>query len=100
LFCFPALNVYCLDVYQKRSAEVVAGNFAMRYAFAALASAVVLPAVSKIGVGWFSTISSAFMIVAAGLTYLTALYGKGWREGIDSKIALREAEKSGIEGKH
>jgi hypothetical protein len=93
------LNVYCLDVYQKRSAEVVAGNFVMRYSFACVASAVVLPAVTKIGVGWFSTISSVFMVVAAILTQLTAMYGKGWREKIDEKKALKEAAKSGREEK-
>ncbi|KAF7353869.1 Major facilitator superfamily transporter protein [Mycena venus] len=43
LFCFPSLNTYCLDVMQSRSAEVVAGNFMIRYFFAAAGSAVVLP---------------------------------------------------------
>jgi hypothetical protein len=79
---------------------VVAGNFAMRYTFAALASAVVLPAVNKIGVGWFSTISSVFMVVAATLAYFTALHGKEWREKIDAKKALKEAEKSERMEKH
>jgi len=85
---------------QKRSAEVVAGNFAMRYGFAALGSAVVLPAVTKIGVGWFSTISSGFMVVAAFLTYLTALHGKEWREKVDARKAMKSAGKNGREEKH
>ena len=51
LFCFPSLNTYCLDVMQNRSAEVIAGNYMIRYLFAALGSATVLPAVEKIGVG-------------------------------------------------
>jgi hypothetical protein len=33
LFCFPSLNTYCLDVMQKRSSEVVAGNYMLRYLF-------------------------------------------------------------------
>ncbi|KAJ6455979.1 major facilitator superfamily domain-containing protein, partial [Mycena vitilis] len=83
LFCFPSLNTYCLDVMQSRSAEVVAGNYMVRYFFAAAGSAVVLPAVDKIGVGWFSTISSVFLVLVSIGIYCTALWGKSWRDKID-----------------
>ncbi|KAJ7819798.1 major facilitator superfamily domain-containing protein [Mycena olivaceomarginata] len=49
LICFPSLNTYALDVMQNRSAEAVATNYMARYLFAAVGSAVVLPAVEKIG---------------------------------------------------
>ncbi|KAF2182849.1 MFS general substrate transporter [Zopfia rhizophila CBS 207.26] len=90
LFCFPSLNTYCLDVMQKRSAEVVAGNYMVRYMFAAAGSAVCLPAIRRIGVGWFSTISSVFLIVATLATYITTLYGKQWREAVDAKKKARK----------
>ena len=107
LFCFPSLNTYCLDVMQSRSAEVVgksahlasydpltdfaiAGNYFMRYMFAAAGSAACLPAVRAIGVGWFSTISALFLVAGAAATYVTALYGKGWREAIDEKKAAKK----------
>ncbi|CAK7232372.1 hypothetical protein SBRCBS47491_008247 [Sporothrix bragantina] len=64
LMVFPALNTYCLDVMPSRSAEVIAGNYFMRYVFAAVGSAVSLPAINKIGVGWFSTISAVFLVAA------------------------------------
>lgn len=32
LFCFPSLNTYCLDVMQKQSSEVMAGNYVVRMA--------------------------------------------------------------------
>lgn len=65
----------------------------MRYMFAAGGSAVVLPAVRAIGVGWFSTISALFLVLGALATYATALYGKGWREAIDAeKAAKKEGE--------
>lgn len=83
LFCFPSLNTYCLDVMQKRSAETVAGNYVIRYVFAAAGSAACLPVIDKIGVGWFSTISAAFVMAAAAGTWLTATYGSSWREAID-----------------
>ncbi|KAI4912091.1 uncharacterized protein J4E92_010136 [Alternaria infectoria] len=90
LFCFPSLNTYCLDVMQGRSAEVVAGNYFMRYMFAAGGSAVCLPAVRAIGVGWFSTISAGFLVAGAGATWLTAVKGRGWREGIEERKAQRK----------
>ncbi|KAF1835220.1 MFS general substrate transporter [Decorospora gaudefroyi] len=89
LFCFPSLNTYCLDVMQGRSAEVVAGNYFMRYMFAAAGSAACLPAVRAIGVGWFSTISAFFLIAGAVATYATALYGKEWRVAIQDKKATK-----------
>ncbi|GME60895.1 putative transporter [Neofusicoccum parvum] len=97
LFCFPSLNTYCLDVMQAQSAEVVAGNYVIRYVFAALGSALCLPAIEKIGVGGFSTISAGFLVVAAGLTWLTALYGRGWRDAVDAKkkASRVDAERPG-----
>jgi hypothetical protein len=68
LFCFSSLSTYCLDVMPGRSSEVIgkfsrrvgapwtrltnfllAGNYMVRYIFAALGSAVCLPAIRKIG---------------------------------------------------
>jgi len=83
LFCFPSLNTYCLDVMQKRSSEVVAGNYVIRYVFAAAGSAACLPVIDKIGLGWFSSISAAFLVVAAAGVWCTAVYGSQWREAVD-----------------
>ena len=95
LFCFPSLNTYCLDVMQAkgRSAEVVAGNYMIRYVFAAVGSAVVLPAIEKIGVGWFSVISSGFLLISTSLVMLTTIYGERWRTGVDDKKRQRQLEK-------
>ncbi|KAL5121463.1 hypothetical protein ACEQ8H_000535 [Pleosporales sp. CAS-2024a] len=90
LFCFPSLNVYCLDVMQSRSAEVIAGNYFMRYMFAAGGSAVVLPGIHGIGVGWFSTISALFLMAGAAATWVTAEYGKTWRDAIHEKKVLKD----------
>ncbi|EXJ86651.1 hypothetical protein A1O3_03604 [Capronia epimyces CBS 606.96] len=108
LFCFPSLNTYCLDVMQAkgRSAEVVAGNYMIRYVFAAIASGVCLPAIEAIGVGWFSTISSGFLILSAVSVWATTVWGEGWRRAVDSKTAERtearadeqEREKGGKVG--
>lgn len=79
-FCFPSLNTYCLDTAQDKSAEAVAGNFMVRYLFGAVGSAVVLPAIGSIGVGWFSTISALMMVLGTVGVYAVVRWGTGWRE--------------------
>lgn len=76
---------------QKRSAEVVAGNYFFRYLFAAAGTAVCLPAIEAIGVGWFSTISAVFLMFSAALTWMVTLHGRSWRERVDSYNERRQA---------
>ncbi|OJJ61713.1 hypothetical protein ASPSYDRAFT_142871 [Aspergillus sydowii CBS 593.65] len=86
LFAIPSLNTYCLDVMQPkgRSAEAVAGNYMLRYVFAAVGSGVVLPAVQAIGVGWFSTVSAAFLFASGLGVWATSIFGTKWREHVNS----------------
>ncbi|ETI25512.1 hypothetical protein G647_02285 [Cladophialophora carrionii CBS 160.54] len=108
LFCFPSLNTYCLDVMQARgrSAEVVAGNYMIRYAFAATGSAICLPAIEAIGVGWYSTISAGFLVITAVGVWATTVWGESWRHAVDDrkkkkrtdKAAQKASEKGGEEG--
>jgi len=96
LFCFPSLNTYCLDVMQAkgRSAEVVAGNYMIRYLFACAGSAVCLPAIEKIGVGWFSTISSAFLVASAASLWAVTIWGEGWRKKVDKRKKAKKASRA------
>jgi len=91
LFCFPSLNTYCLDVMHGRGAEVIAGNYFVRYLFACAATACVLPGIQGIGVGWFSTISAAFLLAGTGTTMLAIRWGKGWRDAVDQKRRAKRA---------
>jgi predicted MFS family arabinose efflux permease len=112
LFCFPSLNTYCLvsrerssdskwdsmfrasmnilltisqDVMKKQSSEVVAGNYVIRYLFAAGGSAACLPVIEAIGVGWFSTISALFLVLAALGTWATSIWGHEWQESMEKR---------------
>ena len=67
---------------QKRSAEVMAGNYLFRYSFAAAGTAACLPVIDKIGVGWFSTISALMLAVSAVAVWCVAEFGRDWREGV------------------
>lgn len=66
LFGFLAINPYRLDIIQShgRSADVIAGNYFIRYMFRAAGIAAALPIINSIGVGWLSTISAVFLVVA------------------------------------
>ncbi|KAL2833163.1 major facilitator superfamily domain-containing protein [Aspergillus pseudoustus] len=75
LFCFPSLNTYCLDVMPDRSAELIAGNFFIRYIFGAVASATAIPAAESIGVGWFSTISAILLVLGGAGIWAAARWG-------------------------
>ncbi|KAF2810799.1 MFS general substrate transporter [Mytilinidion resinicola] len=100
LFCFPSLNTYCLDVMPGRSAEVVAGNYMIRYLFAALGTALCLPAIRGIGIGWNCTIAALFLIAAAAVVAAITKYGSGWRERIDQrKVDRQEADKEAQVGR-
>ncbi|VUC29947.1 unnamed protein product [Clonostachys rosea] len=79
LFCFPSLNVYCLEVIPGRSSEVIGGNYVARYISGAIGTAVAIPAIEKIGVGWFSTISAVYLVFSTVLVYVTVLFGAEWR---------------------
>ncbi|KAH6610781.1 hypothetical protein Trco_000801 [Trichoderma cornu-damae] len=85
LFCFPSLNTYCLDLMPGRGAEVTAANYFIRYLAGCVATAVVLPAVDGIGVGWFETLSTGLLILSALGVMATIRWGKRWREAIDAE---------------
>ncbi len=69
----------------------------IRYLFAAIGSATVLPAVERIGVGWFSTISAAFLALSSLATLAAILWGQSWRNRVEkkqgSKRKILEKEK-------
>lgn len=97
-FCFPSLNSYLLDVAGPRgkAPEAVAGNFVVRYSFGAVGSAVVLPAVETIGVGWFSTVSAVLMVVGALGVWAVIRLGEGWREKVEGRrVAKLDGEEGG-----
>ncbi|KAL5612209.1 hypothetical protein BROUX41_000251 [Berkeleyomyces rouxiae] len=99
LFCFPAINTYCMDVNQARSAEVIGGNYLFRYIFAAGGSAIVLPAIDAMGLGWYTTISTAFLIISTGGLLACIKWGKGWRESIDNERRRKRLEARVESGK-
>lgn len=95
LFCFPSLNTYCVDVMQSKGqgGVVIAGNYLIRYIFAAGGSAVCIPAIEAIGVGWFNVISAVFLVLSAVSIWAVTIWGEGWRKAIDARKARHEEQK-------
>lgn len=89
LCCFPALNTYCLDTLPGRGAEVAAANFFMRYLAGCVATAVVLPIIQAIGVGWFSTISSLLMVASTGGVMWAIRRGDDWTKNVKTMTGPR-----------
>lgn len=75
LFAFPSVNAYCLDVMPGRSADVTAANYFLRYMVGCLVTGIVLPAIDNIGLGWFSTISAAILMLSALGIWVTIQMG-------------------------
>lgn len=95
LFCFPSLNTYCVDVMQSKGqgGVVIAGNYMIRYIFAAGGSAVCIPAIEAIGVGWFNVISAMFLVFSAAAVWAVTIWGEKWRKAVDAKKARRKAQR-------
>jgi len=75
-------------------AEVIAGNYMIRYIFGAVGTAVVLPAIDSIGVGWFSTISAGFLVVSTLTTGCAVIWGSRWRENIDNERRAKRGKRA------
>ncbi|KAM5386705.1 hypothetical protein ACJZ2D_000668 [Fusarium nematophilum] len=95
LFCFPSLNTYCLDVMPGVGAEVTAANFFIRYLAGCLGTAVVLPAIEGIGIGWFCTISAVFIMASAAGLVLAIRWGEDWRAGADCELEQHKVDEKG-----
>lgn len=67
----------------------------VRYVFGAVGSAVVLPAVESIGVGWFSTISAVLLLLGAIGLWVCVRRGAEWREKADMSRKMESPVEQG-----
>ncbi|WVR08471.1 hypothetical protein IAU60_005526 [Kwoniella sp. DSM 27419] len=88
-----------VDSMQTRSAEVIAVNNCIRYIFAAVASAVVLPIAHAIGWGPTGTICFVITMCAAFMLFLCERYGDKWREAANKRYGMtkREADEEHVD---
>ncbi|KAL5603784.1 hypothetical protein FOVSG1_006534 [Fusarium oxysporum f. sp. vasinfectum] len=67
---FVSLNAYILDVMQHRSGEASAAHYLLRFVIGAISTAVCVPLINSIGVGWTSVISAALALITGGLVII------------------------------
>ncbi|OCF33611.1 dityrosine transporter [Kwoniella heveanensis BCC8398] len=96
---FAPLNTYLVDSMETRSAEVIAVNNCIRYIFAAIASAVILPIADAIGWGWSMTICAILTWISAFSLWLLYRYGDKWREAANRRhgVTRRQADEEKID---
>lgn len=52
----------------------------MRYSLAGVSTALCMPMLDRIGIGWMSTVSASLLLVSTALVYWTIRSGKSWRD--------------------
>ncbi|EFX03857.1 major facilitator superfamily transporter [Grosmannia clavigera kw1407] len=94
-FCISSsLNcVVCLmlDVYPRQAGAVTAANNLVRCLFGAAATAVVVPMINGIGVGWAITIFAVINIIALPLLWYVMKRGPVWRAATRQKNLDKKA---------
>jgi MFS family permease len=76
---FNALNTYTAEVSPPEKAEVICSKYIVQYVFAATSTAVVVPLIDAIGVGWSFTIFVALNILGGFMVLYIARFGpKTW----------------------
>ncbi|KAE8389378.1 major facilitator superfamily domain-containing protein [Aspergillus alliaceus] len=72
---FNCLNTYAAEALPHKRYEVMAGKYIIQYSFSAGSSALVLPVINAVGVGWTFTICVAFSTVGGLITMSIARWG-------------------------
>lgn len=76
---FNVMNILMVDIYPGKPASATAANNLVRCLLGAGASAVVIPLINAIGVGWACTLAAFIWIGFSPLIFLLMRLGPKWR---------------------
>lgn len=96
---FKSHKSYCTLFADVTLFVFSAGNYLVRFIFSAIGTAVCLPAIQAIGVGWFSTCSAGILVLAAGGVYITIQRGARWRDDISANEQRKLVGPRGADGR-
>ncbi|KAL4998182.1 major facilitator superfamily domain-containing protein [Aspergillus recurvatus] len=85
---FNGLNTYAAEALPSHRAEVIAGKYIIQYLFSAGASALVVPLVERIGVGWTFTISAFLTLTGAALVLIIARLGIDMQRWVERRVPI------------
>ncbi|KAI9373571.1 major facilitator superfamily domain-containing protein [Aspergillus egyptiacus] len=85
---FNGLNTYTAEVLPSRRSEVIAGKYIIQYIFSAGASALVVPVINAIGVGWTFTICAILTLVGGVFVVIIARWGVDMQQCVERRVPL------------
>ena len=97
---FQVMQILMVDINPGNAASATAANNLFRCLLGAGSTAVVVPMIDKMGVGWAYTFASLVWIALSPSLWLLMKYGPGWRKDKKERESVKEkakAEKAGIE---
>ncbi|OJA15432.1 hypothetical protein AZE42_10058 [Rhizopogon vesiculosus] len=77
------IRAYNVDVMHSRSAEITAAYTAVRSLILSAVTALIIPSIERIGVGWTFNIAAILALVGQGMIFLTIRYGDRMRAIVD-----------------
>jgi MFS family permease len=95
---FNCMNILMVDIYPGKPASATAANNLVRCLLGAGSSAVVIPLINAIGVGWTSTLSAFLWIAFSPLIFLLMRLGPRWRKAMKAKREAKEERKRQQQG--
>ncbi|OAX37340.1 MFS general substrate transporter [Rhizopogon vinicolor AM-OR11-026] len=90
LFVTSPIGSYNVDVAHSRSAEIIAAYVASRSLILSAATALVIPAIERIGVAWTDIIAAVLALFGQGIIFLTIRYGNRMRASVDVGLSTQE----------
>jgi MFS family permease len=89
-FTYQVLNVLMVDIYPGKPAVATSANNLVRCEIGAVFSAIILPLINAIGIGWAYTILALIFVAFAPLLLIIMRKGPQWRK---EKKAKEERSK-------
>ena len=98
---FQVMQILMIDINPGNAASATAANNLFRCLLGAGSTAVVVPMIERMGVGWAYTFASLVWIALSPCLWLLMKYGPGWRKDKKEKEDRKKkakADKARIEG--
>lgn len=98
---FQVMQILMVDLNPGNAASATAANNLFRCLLGAGSTAVVVPMIDKMGVGWAYTFASLVWIALSPSLWLLMKYGPGWRKDKKEREEVKvkaKAEKARLEG--
>ena len=96
-FTFQVLNVLMVDIYPGKPSVATAANNLFRCEIGAIFTAIILPLINAIGIGWAYTILALMFIGFAPMLLIIMKKGPRWRQekkAQENKAKLAKQEKA------